>query len=772
MNQEYISVTGANDNNLNNVTVRVPKRKLTVFTGVSGSGKSSLVFDTIAAESQRLINETYPGFVQGFMASMPRPNADRLEGLTAAIVVGQEPMAANIRSTFGTATDITGMLRVLYSRIAQPNAGGPAAYSFNVPSVSAQGAMTVKGKKDVVKFERTGGMCPECEGTGRVSDIDLSAVVDESLSLADGAILMPGAKVDSWMWKAYAESGLYPADKPVQTFTDEQKHALYYLDDVKVKVSGINMSYQGLVPRMKGSMLAKDKESLQKHLREFVDRAVKFVPCPDCNGTRLAQHARQSLIAGKSIADLCEMEITQLRDWFSGVEEPSVAPLIRAISAALDNVVDIGLGYLTLNRASSTLSGGEAQRTRMVQHLGSALTDVTYIFDEPTAGLHPHDIRRLNELLLQLRDKGNTVLVVEHKPETIAIADHVIDIGPKAGAQGGSVVFEGDVDKLKQAGTLTGQHLNDKVSLTQPRTSSGVAVAIRGANRNNLKDVDVDIPAGVLTSITGVAGSGKSSLLSYLPDDDSVLMVDQSPIRGSRRSNPATYTGALEPIRKAFAKENGVKPGLFSANSFGACPHCNGAGVVHVDLGFMAGADVPCEVCEGRRFSDDVLAYLYNGKSIADVLEMPAIDALEFFTGAIPAAAKICQALVDVGLSYITLGQPLSTLSGGERQRLKLAVHMAGKKTKDGIIVLDEPTTGLHLADVRILLGLLNKLIDADNTVVCIEHHLAVVAHSDHVIDLGPGAGSGGGEVVFEGTPAQLVDADTLTGRYLNEYLD
>lgn len=764
MNQEFIAVTGAHDNNLKNVSVRIPKRALTVFTGVSGSGKSTLVFDTIAAESQRLINETYPGFVQGFMASLPRPDVDKLEGLTAAIVVGQEPMAANVRSTFGTATDITAMLRVLFSRAAEPSAGSPAAYSFNVPSVSGQGAIEVKGKKEVKKFQRTGGMCPTCDGTGRVSDIDLSAVVDEGLSLNDGAILMPGVKVDSWMWKAYAESGLYPADVPVREFTDEQKHALYYLDDIKVKVGGINMSYQGLVPRMKGSMLAKDKEALQKHLREFVERAVQFVPCPDCGGTRLAQHARESYINGKSIADLCDMEIKDLREWFEGVDHP----MAGSIREALDNVIGIGLGYLTLARPASTLSGGEAQRTRMVQHLGSALTDVTYIFDEPTAGLHPHDITRLNELLLQLRDKGNTVLVVEHKPETIAIADHIVDLGPGAGAGGGEVVFEGTVAELQDAPTLTGKHLHDAVSLKKDvRTPTG-ELEIRGANRNNLRDVDVDIPLGVLTSITGVAGSGKSSLLSHVPASERVMYVDQTPIRGSRRSNPATYTGALEPIRKAYAKANGVKPGLFSSNSDGACTECGGAGVVYVDLGFMSGADVPCDVCEGRRFTDEVLAYQFEGKNIAEVLEMPAEAALEFFAGTVKPAAAVCSALVDVGLGYITLGQPLSTLSGGERQRLKLAQHMAGKKSEVDILVLDEPTTGLHLADVETLLGLLDKLVDAGNTVVCVEHHLAVVAHSDHVIDMGPGAGSEGGEVVYAGAPAGM---DTLTGRYLKEYL-
>ncbi|MGV0398382.1 ATP-binding cassette domain-containing protein [Corynebacterium suicordis] len=779
---EYIRVIGANDNNLQNISVDIPKRSLTVFTGVSGSGKSTLVFDTIAAESQRLVNETYPSFVQGFMSSLARPNVDQLEGLTAAVIVGQEPMGANARSTFGTATDITGMLRVLYSRIAEPNAGGPAAYSFNVPSVSGQGAIQADragAKKEVARFERTGGMCPKCEGMGRVSDIDISEVVDENLSLNEGAILLPGAKVDSWMWKAYAESDLYPADKPVKDFTAKQREALLYLDDVKVKIGGINMSYQGLIPRMRSSMLSKDPEALQKHIREFVEKAVVFVECPECEGTRLAPHARESKIEGKSIADLCEMELWDLAQWLQDFKNPQVAPLVETIAASAKNAVDIGLGYLTLSRPSGTLSGGEAQRTRMVRHLGSALTDVTYVFDEPSAGLHPADIERMNNLLLALRDKGNTVLVVEHKPETIALADHIVDLGPRAGSHGGTIVFEGTVAELRKADTLTGKHLADTVALKDTLRKPKGTLEIRNANRHNLRNVDVDIPTGVLTSITGVSGSGKSSLLSHLPEElveqGRIEFVDQTQIKGSRRSNPATYTGALEPIRKAFAKENGVKPGLFSANSTGACPNCNGAGVVYVELGIMSGVDVPCEVCEGRRFSEDVLEYKLGEKNIADVLELPAEQAHAYFLDSaskVPAAAKVCASLEQVGLGYLTLGQPLNTLSGGERQRLKLAMHLSKKKDAADILVLDEPTTGLHLADVEMLLGLLDLLVDSGTTVICIEHHLAVVAHSDHIVDMGPGAGSRGGTVVVSGSPAELMEAkESVTGGYLKKYL-
>lgn len=770
---DVIRVTGAHVNNLRGVSVEIPKRRLTVFTGVSGSGKSSLVFGTLAAESQRLINETYSTFVQGFMPSLARPDVDRLEGITTAIIVDQEPMGANSRSTVGTATDATAMLRILYSRIGQPHAGGPGAYSFNVPSVSASGGISVGGgKREHVEFTRTGGMCPRCEGMGRISDIDLTRLVDESLSLNDGALLIPGYKVGSWSMRGYAESGLYPADVPVREFTDEQRHALYFQEPTKIRFSGINVTYEGLVPKISRSMLGKDRDAMQKHIGEFVDRAVTFIPCPECGGTRLARHALESRIRGKNIAELCAMEIRELAVWMKDLDAPSVAPLVGAIRETLDNFVAIGLGYLTLDRPAGTLSGGEAQRTKMIRHLGSALTDITYVFDEPTAGLHPHDIQRMNALLLELRDKGNTVLVVEHKPETIAIADHVVDLGPGAGRDGGLIQFEGSVGELAESDTISGRHFHDRTRL-KPTTRTGRgAIEIRGADRNNLRDVDVDIPLGVLTAVTGVAGSGKSSLIASLPHRDDTVIVDQAAIRGSRRSNPATYTGALEPIRKAFAKANGVTPALFSPNSEGACPHCKGAGVVYVDLGIMSGVDVPCEVCEGRRFDQAVLDYRFGGRDIAEVLAMPAAEAAAFFTAPgskVPAAARICGRLVDVGLGYITLGQPLTTLSGGERQRLKLASHLA---EKTDVFILDEPTTGLHLADVEMLLGLLDRLVDAGRTVVCIEHHLAVVAHADHVIDLGPGAGSDGGEVTFTGTPAELIaEGGTLTGQYLAGYV-
>ncbi len=773
--QDFIRVRGARGNNLRDVTVDIPKHQLTVFTGVSGSGKSSLVFDTIAAESQRLINETYPGFVQGFMPSLARADVDSLEGLTAAIIVGQEPMGAQARSTFGTATDITGALRVLYSRFASPRAGGPAAYSFNVPSASGQGAISVGGgKKEVRRFERTGGMCPACEGTGQISDVDVTRLVDEELSLADGAIVYPGMKVGSWMWKAYAESGLYPADVPVKEFTAEQKDALYYLE-TKVKVSGINMSYMGLVTRLRSNVLSKPVEGLQKHMREFVESAVVFVACPDCAGTRLARHARESYIDSRSIADVCAMELDDAAAWLRSLNLPGAGPLVESIAQALDNAVELGLGYLTLDRPAGTLSGGEAQRARMVRHLGSALTDVTYVFDEPTAGLHPADIQRMNGLLCALRDKGNTVLVVEHQPETIAIADFVVDLGPRAGREGGEVVFTGTPEKLRGADTLTGRHLADRTGLKDEVRAPQGYIEIRGAEKNNVRGVDVDLPLGVLTAVTGVAGSGKSSLLDCLPVEleSRVLRVGQDQIKGSRRSNPATFTGALDPIRKAFAKENGVKPALFSANSEGACPQCNGAGVVHVELGFMQGADVPCEVCEGRRFAQEVLDFQLGGKNIAEVLELSAHQAVEYFDAvSVRAAAKICRTLDTVGLGYITLGQPLNTLSGGERQRLKLAVHLADKKAAADIVVLDEPAAGLHLADVEMLLGVLDHLVEEGNTVIVVEHHLGVVAHADFVVDMGPGAGSAGGRVVAATTPGELVDApDSVTGRFLRDYL-
>lgn len=772
---DWIRVHGAHENNLKNVSVEIPKRRLTVFTGVSGSGKSSLVFGTIAAESRRLINETYSTFVQGFMPSMARPDVDHLEGITTAIIVDQEQMGANPRSTVGTATDGTAMLRILFSRIAEPNAGGPGAYSFNVPSVSAAGAITVekggKTKKEKATFKRTGGMCPECEGMGRASDIDLKELFDENLSLNEGALTIPGYTQGGWSYRMYSESGLFDPDKPIKDLSDEERHNFLYLEPTKLKIAGINMTYEGLIPRIQKSMLSKDREGMQKHIRAFVDRAVAFIPCPACGGTRLAPHALDSKINGKNIAELCAMEVRDLATWIKSVEAPSIAPLLKALSDTLDNFVEIGLGYIQLDRPASTLSGGEAQRTKMIRHLGSALTDVTYVFDEPTAGLHPYDIERMNKLLLDLRDKGNTVLVVEHKPETIAIADHVIDLGPGAGSSGGEIRFEGSVAKLKDSDTVTGRHFNDRAQLKEAFRRASGALEIRNAQRNNLRNVDVDIPLGVLTAISGVAGSGKSSLIKEIPRDESVVFVDQSSIHGSNRSNPATYTGMLDSIRKAFAKENDVKPALFSPNSEGACPNCKGAGSVYVDLGMMAGVSSPCEVCEGKRFDEAVLDYHFGGKDISQVLGLSAEQALEFFSAAeskVLPAAKIAKRLVDVGLGYITLGQPLSTLSGGERQRLKLATHMAEKATT---FILDEPTTGLHLADIKTLLALFDQLVDAGKSVIVIEHHLAVLAHADHIIDVGPGAGSDGGQIVFEGTPAELIKADTPTARHLKKYV-
>ncbi|MFF5473193.1 ATP-binding cassette domain-containing protein [Streptomyces achromogenes] len=774
---ELIRVHGARENNLRNVTVEIPKRRLTVFTGVSGSGKSSLVFDTIAAESQRLINETYSAFVQGFMPALARPDVDVLDGLTTAIIVDQQRMGADPRSTVGTATDANAMLRILFSRLGTPHIGSPKAFSFNVASMSGAGAVTVeRGGKQVKErreFTVTGGMCPRCEGRGTVTDIDLAQLYDADKSLNEGALTIPGYKPGGWNHRLYTESGLYDPDKPIRTFGKRQLDDFLYREPTRMKIAGINMTYEGLVPRIQKSMLAKDREAMQPHIREFVDRAVTFTTCPDCAGTRLSETARSSKIKGLGIADACAMQISDLAEWVRELDEPSVAPLLASLRETLDSFVEIGLGYLSLDRPAGTLSGGEAQRTKMIRHLGSSLTDVTYVFDEPTAGLHPHDIRRMNDLLLRLRDKGNTVLVVEHKPEVIAIADHVVDLGPGAGTAGGTVCFEGTVAGLRAARTLTGRHLDDRAALKDTvRTPSG-ALEVRGATTHNLKGVDVDIPLGVLTVVTGVAGSGKSSLVhGSVPAGAGVVFVDQSPIRGSRRSNPATYTGLLEPVRKAFAKANGVKPALFSANSEGACPACNGAGVVYTDLAIMAGVATTCEECEGRRFDASVLEYRLGGRDISEVLAMTVEQAEEFFgsgEGRAPAAHRVLRNLADVGLGYLTLGQPLTTLSGGERQRLKLATHMTDK---GGIYVLDEPTTGLHLADVEQLLGLLDRLVDAGKSVIVIEHHQAVMAHADWIIDLGPGAGHDGGRIVFEGTPAQLVAArSTITGEHLAEYV-
>jgi len=773
---DLIRVHGARVNNLKDVSVEIPKRRLTAFTGVSGSGKSSLVFGTIAAESQRLINETYSAFVQGFMPTLARPEVDVLDGLTTAILVDQERMGANVRSTVGTVTDANAMLRILFSRLGKPHIGPPNAYSFNVPSVRASGAITVqKGNKTTERasFNRLGGMCPRCEGMGAISDFDLTALYDDSKSLNEGAITIPGYSMEGWYGRIFRGCGYFDPDKPIAKYTKKELNDLLHREPTKIKVEGINLTYAGLIPQIQKSFLSKDVDALQPHIRAFVERAVTFTTCPDCDGTRLAAEARSSKIDGKNIADVCSMQINDLAEWVRGLDEPSVAPLLEALGDSLDSFVEIGLGYLSLDRPSGTLSGGEAQRTKMIRHLGSSLTDVTYVFDEPTIGLHPHDIQRMNELLLQLRDKGNTVLVVEHKPEAIAIADHVVDLGPGAGAGGGQVVFEGTIEGLRASDTLTGRHLDDRASLKEKVREPSGALEVRGATTHNLQDVDVDIPLGVLVVVTGVAGSGKSSLIhGSVSGQEGVITVDQGAIRGSRRSNPATYTGLLEPIRKAFAKANGVKPALFSANSEGACPTCNGAGVIYTDLGMMAGVSSTCEDCGGKRFDASVLDYHFGGRDISEVLAMSVTEAVEFFgdgDARTPAAHKILERLADVGLGYLTIGQPLTTLSGGERQRLKLATHMGDK---GGTYILDEPTTGLHLADVEQLLGLLDRLVDAGKSVIVIEHHQAVMAHADWIIDLGPGAGHDGGKVVFEGTPADLVAArSTLTGEHLATYV-
>jgi excinuclease UvrABC ATPase subunit len=778
---DLIRVHGGRENNLKDISVELPKRRLTVFTGVSGSGKSSLVFDTIAAESQRLINETYSAFVQGFMPNLARPEVDVLEGLTTAIIVGQERMGADPRSTVGTATDTGAMLRILFSRLGKPHIGSPQAFSFNVASISGAGAVTMERAGRTVKerrdFNIVGGMCPRCEGRGSVNDIDLTALYDDSKSLNEGALTIPGFSMEGWYGRIFNGCGFFDCDKPIAKFTKKELDALLYKDATKLKVDGVNLTYLGLIPQIKKSFLAKDVEAMQPHIRAFVERAVTFTKCADCNGTRLSDTARSSKIKGRSIADVHAMQISDLAEWVSGVNEKSVAPLLASLRHTLDAFVEIGLGYLSLERPAGTLSGGEAQRVKMIRHLGSALTDVTYVFDEPTIGLHPHDIARMNELLLQLRDKGNTVLVVEHKPEVIAIADHVVDLGPGAGTAGGEVVFEGTVAGLRKSDTTTGRHLDDRAALKDEVRSSSEALKVRGAQTHNLQNVDVDIPLGVLVVLTGVAGSGKSSLIDdSVAGRDGVVTVDQAPIRGSRRSNPATYTGLLDPIRKAFAKANDVKPALFSSNSEGACPACNGAGVIFTELGVMATVESTCEECEGRRFQASVLEYTLGGQNIAEVLAMPVLEALDYFgdgEAATPAAQKILERLADVGLAYLSLGQPLTTLSGGERQRLKLATQLGkGGADKADVIVLDEPTSGLHLADVDQLLGLLDRLVDSGKSVIVIEHHQAVMAHADWIIDLGPGAGHDGGRVVFEGTPADIVAAkSTITGEHLAAYV-
>ncbi len=773
---DLIRVHGVRVNNLRDVSVEIPKRRLTVFTGVSGSGKSSLVFGTIAAESQRLINETYSAFVQGFMPTLARPDVDVLDGLTTAIIVGQERMGTDARSTVGTATDTGAMLRILFSRLGRPHIGSPQAFSFNVASVRASGAITVERAATTTKavsFTRTGGMCTHCEGRGTVTDFDLSALFDGDKSLNEGAITVPGYSMDGWYGRIYRGCGFFDPDKPLRKFTKKELHDLLHREPTKLKVEGTNLTYTGLIPQIRKSYLSKDVNSMQPHVRAFVERAVTFTACPECDGTRLSAEARSSQIAGISIADACAMQVSDLAQWARRLDEPSVAPLLTALTHTLDSFVEIGLGYLSLDRSSGTLSGGEAQRTKMIRHLGSSLTDVTYVFDEPTIGLHPHDIERMNALLRRLRDKGNTVLVVEHKPEVIAIADHVVDLGPGAGTAGGEIVFEGTVEGLRSAGTITGRHLDDRAALKQSvRTPTGV-MEVRGADTNNLQDVDVDIPLGVLVVVTGLAGSGKSSLVhGSVSGRDGVVAVDQTAIRGSRRSNPATYTGLLDPIRKAFAKAAGVKPGLFSANSEGACPACDGAGVIYTDLAMMAGVATVCEECEGKRFQAEVLEHTFGGRNISEVLAMSVAEAAGFFADGearVPAAHRILERLADVGLGYVGLGQPLTTLSGGERQRLKLATRMA---EKGDAYVLDEPTVGLHLADVENLLALLDRLVDSGRSVIVIEHHQAVMAHADWIIDLGPGAGHDGGRIVFEGPPADLVAArSTVTGEHLADYV-
>ncbi|MEV0150513.1 MULTISPECIES: excinuclease ABC subunit UvrA [unclassified Nonomuraea] len=772
-----IRVYGARENNLKDVTVELPKRRLTVFTGVSGSGKSSLVFGTIAAESQRMINETYSTFVQGFMPTLARPEVDVLDGLTTAIIVDQQRLGADPRSTVGTATDANAMLRILFSRLGRPHIGSPKAFSFNVASISGAGAVTLerggKSVKERRSFSITGGMCLRCEGTGSVTDFDLSALYDDALSLNEGALTIPGYSMDGWYGRIFRGCGLFDPDKPIRAYTKAELHDLLHKEPTKIKVDGVNLTYEGLIPKIQKSLLSKDRASMQPHIRAFVDRAVTFTTCPDCDGSRLNEGARSSRIGGINIAEACAMQISDLAEWVRGLNEPSVAPLLATLRQTLDSFVEIGLGYLSLDRSSGTLSGGEAQRVKMIRHLGSSLTDVTYVFDEPTTGLHPHDIQRMNDLLLRLRDKGNTVLVVEHEPETIAIADHVVDLGPGAGTAGGTLCYEGTVEGLRASGTVTGRHLDDRAALKETVRTPTDMLKIRGATAHNLRDVDVDIPLGVLVVVTGVAGSGKSSLVNgSIPAGADVVSVDQTPIRGSRRSNPATYTGLLDPIRKAFAKANGVKPALFSANSEGACPNCNGAGVIYTDLAIMAGVATTCEECDGKRFQASVLDHHLGGRDISEVLAMSVTEAEEFFGAGearTPAAHAILGRLADVGLGYLSLGQPLTTLSGGERQRLKLATHMA---EKGGVLVLDEPTTGLHLADVEQLLGLLDRLVDSGKSVIVIEHHQAVMAHADWIIDLGPGAGHDGGRIVFEGTPADLVAArSTLTGRHLAAYV-
>jgi len=754
---DVIQVRGARENNLSGVSLDIPKRRLTVFTGVSGSGKSSLVFDTIAAESQRLINETYTAFVQNFMPSLGRPDVDALRNLSAAIIVDQERIGANARSTVGTATDAHTMLRVLFSRAGTPYAGPPSVFSFN----------------------RAEGMCPVCEGLGRTTEFTLDELVDREKSLNQGPIRAPGFSVDSWHWQLMAQSGLFDPDLPLKDYPPEAWHQFLYQEPMKIRVGKSNLTFEGLVTKLKRQYLSKDPQSMQSHARAFAERAIRQETCGECGGVRLNAAARSVTVDGRTIGECSAMQISDLADFVAGIKHSGVGPMLEGLRELLESFVTIGLGYLSLNRESSTLSGGEAQRVKLVRHLGSSLSDVTYVFDEPTVGLHPHDIQQMNDLLLQLRDKGNTVLVVEHKPETIRIADHVVDLGPGAGLAGGRLCYAGDVTGLTASGTLTGQYLDHRVNVRDDVRQPTGKLSIAHATLHNLRDVSVDIPLGVLTVVTGVAGSGKSSLVhGSLAGRDGVIIAGQEPIRGSKRSNPATYTGLLDPIRSAFAKANKVKPGLFSANSVGACPTCKGIGLVYTDLAMMAEVASVCEDCNGARFTAEVLEYRLRGKNISEVLRMTVAEAREFFTSG--TARTILDRLATVGLGYIGLGQPLTTLSGGERQRLKLAINDWGggvgnvsNTVKTGsIYILDEPTTGLHLADVDKLLGMLDTPVDQGNTVIVIEHHQAVMAHADWLIDIGPGAGHDGGRVVFTGTPADLVESSpTTTAEHLRRYV-
>ncbi len=742
MTRDVIEVRGARQNNLVGVDLDIPKRMLVVFTGSSGSGKSSLVFGTIAAESQRLINETYTAFLQSLMPALPRPDVDRLSGLNAAIVVDQERMGANSRSTVGTATDAWSMLRALFAAVGSPQVPGPAALSFN----------------------DTSGMCPACEGIGTLATIDVDAVLDRALSLASGAITFPNFAVGSLFWQIFADSGYFDVDEPLTRWSQADLDQLLTGTGGKVGTGSYKMAYEGLLDKIRRLYLSKDRDALQPHVRRAVDAAATVIACPDCGGTRLNERARGCLVAGRTIAECNAMQVDDLAVWVRGLTAAGIAPMVAGLASTLDNLIEIGLAYLSLDRQTGTLSGGEAQRVKMVRHLESSLTEMTYVFDEPTGGLHAHDTARMIRLLQRLRDKGNTVLVVEHDPDVICAADHVVDLGPGAGSDGGQVVYQGDVAGLRRSGTVTGEHLDVRQPIrADPRQATGY-LRVEDATANNLRAVTVDVPLGVLTVVTGVAGSGKSSLLSSLPRSADLVFMDQTPIKGSRRSNPATYSGVLDPIRDAFAKANDVRAALFSANSEGACPACSGLGVTYTDLAYMPGVATPCEACEGRRFTADVLAHRLRGADICEVLAMTIDQAATFFTE--KSVRPTLRSLVDAGIGYVRLGQPMTSLSGGERQRLRLGIEM-GRSART--YVLDEPTSGLHLADVDHLVGLLDRIVEAGGTVIVIEHNLDVVARADWVIDLGPGAGHDGGRVVYQGPPAGLpTDGTSLTGHHLH----